>query len=88
VTGSRKRASRRRCRGARIYGAEDALDAGLLDRVVAPTELLDLAISEARALADNTDSFRRDKQAHVGPLADRMRRQLTEGIELLSRLSI
>jgi enoyl-CoA hydratase len=74
--------------GARIYGPEDALDAGLLDRVVAPEELLDLAISQARALADSADSFRRDKQAHVGPLADRMRRQLTEDIELLSRFSI
>jgi enoyl-CoA hydratase len=74
--------------GARIYGPEDALDAGLLDRVVAPAELVDLAITEARALADNADSFRRDKQAHVGPLADRMRRQLTEDIELLSRFSI
>jgi enoyl-CoA hydratase len=74
--------------GARAYGPTDAVDAGLLDRVVAPAELLDLAIAEARALGASVDSFRQEKQAHVGPLVERMRHQLTEDLALLSRFRI
>jgi enoyl-CoA hydratase len=35
--------------GARLYAPQDAVDAGFLHRVVPPPELVDLAISEARA---------------------------------------
>jgi enoyl-CoA hydratase len=74
--------------GARIYGPADAAAAGLLDRVVPPADVLELAITEARELAAHADAFREEKQARVGPLADRMRRQLTEDLELLSRFTI
>jgi enoyl-CoA hydratase len=69
--------------GARLYPPQDAVDAGFLHRVVAPAELFDLAISEARGLAEGAESFRRGKQARVGPLADGLRRQLSEDIGLL-----
>jgi enoyl-CoA hydratase/carnithine racemase len=69
--------------GARLYPPQDAVDAGFLHRVVAPAELFDLAISEARGLAGGAESFRREKQARVGPLADGLRRQLSEDIGLL-----
>jgi enoyl-CoA hydratase len=74
--------------GARIYGPAGAVDAGLLERVVAPADLLDVAITAARELGDKGDTFRQEKHARVGPLADRMRHQLTEDIELLSRFTI
>jgi hypothetical protein len=36
-----------------------------------------------RGLVESAESFRREKQARVGPLADRLRRQLSEDIGLL-----
>jgi enoyl-CoA hydratase len=69
--------------GARLYPPQEAVGAGFLHRVVAREELVDLAISEARGLAESAESFRREKQARVGPLADRLRRQLDEDIGLL-----
>jgi enoyl-CoA hydratase len=74
--------------GARLYRPQDAVGAGFLHRVVAPAELVGLAIAEARALADDGDAYRREKQARVGPLADRMRGQLPEDIQLLRRFTV
>jgi hypothetical protein len=39
--------------------------------------------SVKRGLVESAESFRREKQARVGPLADRLRRQLSEDIGLL-----
>jgi hypothetical protein len=74
--------------GARLYRPQGAVEAGFLHRVVAPAELLDVAITEARELGASGESFRQEKQARVGPLADRMRRQLSEDVGLLRRFSL
>lgn len=75
--------------GARLYSAQEAVDAGFLHRTAAPSELLDIAVADARVLgAGSADEFRRDKEARVGPLAERMRAQLTEDIGLLRRIAV
>ncbi|MGZ6709708.1 MAG: crotonase/enoyl-CoA hydratase family protein [Solirubrobacteraceae bacterium] len=71
--------------GARLYRPREALAAGFLHRVVAPAELLDAAIAEARALSSQP-GFRRDKQARVDPMAERMRRQLPKDLALIERI--
>ncbi len=73
--------------GARMYRPQEALTAGFLHRVVAPSDLLDTAIAEAHALsAGPADTFRREKEARVGPFAERMRRQLAEDMTLIQHI--
>jgi enoyl-CoA hydratase/carnithine racemase len=73
--------------GARLYRPQEALTAGFLHRVVAPPDLLDTAIAEAHALgAGPADTFRREKEARVGPIAEQMRRQLEEDMTFIQRI--
>ena len=73
--------------GARLYRPQEALTAGFLHRVLAPSALLDTAIAEARTLgAQPPAQFRAQKEARVGPLAERMRGQLAEDLALIERI--
>ncbi len=72
-------------KGARLYRPQEAPTAGFFHRVVAPATLLDTAIAEARALGIQAD-FRRMKQERVGPVAERMGRQLEEDSSLIERI--
>jgi enoyl-CoA hydratase len=74
--------------GARMHRPQEALTAGFLHRVVAPSDLRDTAIAEARGLGSDepTETFRRKKEARVGPIAERMRRQLEEDMTLIQHI--
>ncbi len=73
--------------GARMYRPQDALAAGFFHRIVAPTNVLDSAITEARALsAEPAEAFRRDKQERVGPVAEQMSRQLEKDMSMIQRI--
>ncbi|WP_255604633.1 crotonase/enoyl-CoA hydratase family protein [Mycolicibacterium xanthum] len=73
--------------GARLYRPQEAVTAGFLHRVVAPPDLLDTAIAEAQALsAGPADTFRREKETRIGPISERMRRQLEEDMTLIKRI--
>jgi enoyl-CoA hydratase len=73
--------------GARLYRPQEALTAGFLHRVVAPSDLLDTAVAEAHALSTGpADTFRQEKEARISPLAERMRRQLEEDMTLIQRI--
>jgi enoyl-CoA hydratase/carnithine racemase len=73
--------------GARMYRPQEALTAGFLHRVVAPSDLLDTAIAEAQTLsAGPADMFRREKETRIGPISERMRSQLEEDMTLIERI--
>ena len=73
--------------GARMYRPREALTAGFLDRVVPAAELVDAAIDEADALSSlPAGTFRRDKEARVGLIAERMRQQLPDDLRLIERI--
>ena len=73
--------------GARMYGPRDALAAGFFHRIVAPVDVLDTAIAEARALvAEPAEAFRRDKQERVGSVAERMSDQLEKDMSLIQQI--
>lgn len=67
---------------ARVHDPEAAMDAGFLDRVVAPEALLESAIETAALLAKLPDkSFASTKLSQRQPLADRVRGGLEADLE-------
>jgi enoyl-CoA hydratase len=70
---------------ARIFDPEEACDAGFLDLLVAPDELLDTALAHARRLAALPDpAFARTKLRERGATVDRIRATLAEDIASLT----
>ncbi len=73
--------------GARMYSPQDALAAGFFHRIVAPGDVINTAISEARELvAGAAEDFRRDKEKRVGPIAERMNDQLEKDMDLIEQI--
>lgn len=69
-----------------IYGPEAAVDAGFLDRVVAPAELEGEVLSAARRLgALKQPAFRNNKRLAHGEVAQRMRSNLDANLEGLMK---
>jgi len=70
---------------ARIFDPEEACDAGFLDLLVPPDELLDTALAHARRLAALPDpAFARTKLRERGATVDRIRATLAEDIASLT----
>lgn len=69
-----------------IYAPDAALDAGFLDRVVAPEALEDEALAAARRLAElNPAAFRNNKRLAHGATVARIRANLDANLEALMR---
>jgi enoyl-CoA hydratase len=70
---------------ARIFDPEEACDAGFLDLLVVPDELLDTALAHAQRLAALPDpAFARTKLRERGATVDRIRATLAEDIASLT----
>jgi len=67
---------------AEIYTPAEAVDAGFLDRVVAPADVLSEAIARARSMAETLDetAHKKTKRALRKPDVERLRHSLETGI--------
>jgi len=70
-----------------MYGAEDAMSMGLVDRVAPVDELLDVAVEEARTLAgkDRT-AFHGIKVLLRGPIADEFERREPAAVQAFAEI--
>lgn len=73
--------------GARLYSPQEAVAAGFLQRVVAPSDLLQTAITEADALGRlPADSFRQEKAARIARSTEQIQTQLQADLALIRRI--